>query len=84
MPQEITKQQEQEIFKEFEDLGYEIKKEDTITVITNYITTTITINLTRKYYVCTGNDGLSFQCISLQEHQLLHKLFEIWSWFDEK
>ena len=74
---------EQQILKKFEELGYEIKKEDTIIVITNHITTTITINLTRKYYICTGNDGLSFQCISLQEHQLLHELFKCWGWLDE-
>ena len=84
MPPKLAHQlAEQQILKKFEELGYEIKKEDTIIVITNYITTTITINLTRKYYICTGNDGLSFQYISFQEHQLLHELFKCWGWINE-
>lgn len=84
MTQEITKhQQEQEIFKEFEKLGYEIYQEKNYIAIKNKAKKTeITIKFNGKYYFKRNDDNF-WEIITFQEHQLLHRLFEIWGWFDE-
>lgn len=81
---------EQEVLKEFEKLGYKNKihplhshmvylmcdDEDPDLILTIYIN-----KESRVYWKSyTGNEFGSF---TLQEHLLLHKLFEIWGWFDE-
>ena len=71
---------EQAIFKEFEELGYEINssKEEMIVLYSQKRNNNhIFINKLTKSYS-------SHEDITLQEHQLLHRLFELWGFFDEK
>ena len=87
-------QQEQAIFKEFEELGYECvfsNNKKHLVLMKNVkkdkyngdYTKIISINSITKKYSCYIDESYSFDDITLQEHQLLHKLFEIWGWFDE-
>lgn len=76
----IIEQEEQKIFKEFEELGYRVcynKNDFNILALYNDKQGS-TINVFEdKTYNCSYTD------ITLKEHQLLHKLFELWGWFDE-
>lgn len=84
--------EEQKIFKEFEELGYKWKEDEIfITLINQKNGKCIKINKNLKDYKCydlfmtptllhTNNIAL---WVTLQEHQLLHRLFEIWGWFNE-
>lgn len=72
----LKQQLEQEILKEFEELGYEINSLDEEMIVlyskkrnNNHI---FIDKLTKSYS--------SHEDITLQEHQLLHRLFEIWNW----
>jgi hypothetical protein len=82
----LTKQQqEQEILKEFEELGYEIERNIDISEI--YLTNKkadckIVINKFKKIYYVREFYTPEYQMLLLNEHQLLHRLFEIWGWFD--
>lgn len=84
--QMIKEQEKQKIFKEFEELGYKIQKSvmgfNNIIYISNIENmSTIVIDTKNKLY--SKHYTISFDSsmpITLQEHQLLHKLFEIWGW----
>ena len=74
---------EEEILKEFEELGYEVDNDDvaliltlqeTLGAITKYIT--IFVSKRRKLYVT--KDG----SIGMEEHKLLNELFTIWGWIE--
>lgn len=82
---------EQEVFKEWHKLGYHIHHfydNDTGIIkakrVTKYIPSKkdngfqleIYCDFNSKTYSCNFN-------MTMQEHQLLHKLFELWGWFDE-
>ncbi len=72
---------EQEIFKEFETLGYQhidYRNVDEMRLLT-FVNKGKKINIwfDRSYSIPNDYD------LTLREHQLLHKLFEIWGWFDE-
>lgn len=85
--QQNKEQEEQKIFKEFEELGYRFREssinknviaiecfEENSNV---FCKNRIWITKSKKsYWVGLGN-------ISMQVHQLLHKLFKIWGWFDD-
>ncbi len=76
--------EEQKIFKEFEELGYEIERIGMAIYLRNKeLDVEITIWLRNKIYTCTLYKRVMAQLINLKEHQLLHKLFELWGWFDE-
>lgn len=76
---------EQEVFKEFEELGYVIIKYNwyTIRLICKELDTTIEIDTEDRWYESKYTDYDRPQCLTMKEHQLLHKLFKLWGWFDE-
>ena len=82
--QMIKEQEEQKIFKEFEELGYTIENIGSILYLRNKEQDVdIKIWIFGKEYSCSIYNRSLVSMITLQEHQLLHKLFEIWGWFDE-
>ena len=85
MPTKIE-QEEQKIFKEFEELGYGIERNTDISEI--YLTNKradckIVINKFKETYYVREFYTNEYQMLLQKEHQLLHKLFELWGWFDE-
>ena len=78
----IIEQEEQKILKEFEELGYEciINDKYFLELRAKRICNLIHISKKYKWY---GTDSEDILQIGMQEHQLLHKLFELWGWFDE-
>ena len=68
---------EQEVLKEFEKLEYRLfsKSENVIHLIDEKKSKRY-----EKFYL--ANYCLTAE-LTMKEHQLLHKLFEIWDWFDE-
>lgn len=83
--QMIREQKEQKIFKEFEELGYRIFAIENYNIcLYKYYEKyneeyAITIDLKNKCYYCDDMDIV----IDMKIHQLLHKLFELWGWFDD-
>lgn len=83
-----------QVIKKWEELGYEIRyfsksihlvKEDRLG-----FKKTIVIAMDTKWYrpiyesnMYDEDQMYQFSEITFQEHQLLHKLFELWGWFDE-
>lgn len=72
---------EEEVLKEFEELGYEISEEirycRPFMIIEKGYSIMISIDKKEKeYYTSLGY-------ISLQLHKLLTKLFKAWGWFNE-
>lgn len=74
---------EEEILKEFEELGYEVDNDDvalilslqeTLGTITKYIT--IFISKRRKLYITRSGS------IGMEEHKLLSELFTVWGWIE--
>lgn len=82
-------QEEKKIFKEFEELGWKVRfNDDYCLKLINEWYCTILIDKTLKVYECycttiQGEIEVS-SLINVKTHQLLHRLFEIWGWFDEK
>lgn len=75
---------EQEVLKEFEELEYRINTNNKDILTLSQYGKHIDINKNNKTYECYLIDvGEPYMPIELEEHQLLHKLFEIWDWFDE-
>lgn len=77
---------EQEVFDEFEELGYKIKinNDDVLQFIVKDEDVVLEINKKFKEYKEFCYCGILLpENITLKEHQLLHKLFSIWGWFDE-
>ena len=85
---------EEDIFKEFENLGYECvfsNNKKHLVLMKNVkkdkydgdYSKIISINSITKNYSCYIDESYSFDDITLKEHQLLHRLFEIWGWVDE-
>lgn len=81
--QMIREQEEQKIFKEFEELGYNITTNDKYLVIFDSNKQFIIDKTYKEYFVSNWSNEHNRYRINLQEHQLLHKLFELWGWFDE-
>lgn len=83
----LTKQQqEQKILKKFEELGYEIERNTDISeiyLINKKADCKIVINKFNKCYYVREFYTPEYQTLLLNEHQLLHRLFEIWGFFDE-
>lgn len=81
--QMIKEQEEEKILKEFEELGYshiEYSFDKNVLMMLNpKCEEYITIDLVEKYYSCYFENG-GCSKLSLEVHQLLHKLFEIWGW----
>lgn len=70
-------QQEQKIFKELKNIGWEVTFRNLKGIdFQNIIGQRISIYLTNKSYYSKAT-------LSSKTHQLLHKLFELWGWFDE-
>lgn len=80
--QMIKEQEEQKIFKELENKGYEIHKIEGYNIcLYKYYEKydeeyAIIIDLKNKCYYCESMDVV----IDMKIHQLLHQLFEIWGW----
>ena len=76
----IKEQEEQKIFKEFEDKGYKITEKiafgQAFVIEKGYSLDVIVYKTKREYKTRLGE-------ISIELHKLLHRLFEIWGWFDE-
>ena len=83
--QMIREQEEKKILKEFEeDLEYRINTNDEKWLILSQYGKHIDINKKNKTYECYLLDvGTPYVPIEIKEHYLLHKLFELWGWFDE-
>lgn len=83
----IKEQEEQKIFKEFEELGYEIVERNTdiseIYLTNKIVDCKIVINKFKKNYYVREFYTPEYQTVLLNEHQLLHRLFTIWGWFNE-
>lgn len=79
--QMIKEQQEQAIFKELEEFGWEYNEKPNNKMLFERYSQEydsydfILIHKETKTY--TSNS------IDMKTHQLLHRLFEIWGWFDE-
>lgn len=81
-------QEEQKIFKEFFKIGFVIHYSEDYKYLLDLINleemSIIKIDKKNEIYIkvdsVTDNE---FVPISKKEHQLLHKLFESWGWFDE-
>lgn len=73
---------ETEVLKDFEKLGYEIKKSDNIICLLNDYDTKIRISkVSRTYRVYYKKiSGNMIASINMQEHKLLNELFTIWNW----
>lgn len=68
---------EQDIFKEFEELGYHITKGlNSIKFYNN--------KNSKKIMIWNDKTYIANAFFTIKEHQLLHRLFEIWGWVDEK
>lgn len=83
MPTKVNIEKEEQIFKEIKELGYGVKQgllksDNYILVIYKGIGEgSLTLIIWKdKSYSCDNS-------IPVKLHQLLHKLFELWSWFDE-
>ena len=77
----IKEQEEQKIYKEFEKLGYRIiyNNDDLLEFEHVKFLNNIEINKEHKWY---GNSSENIIQLDMKEHQLLHKLFELWGWFE--
>ena len=79
---------EEEIFKEFFKIGFSVNYSEDNKYLVDLINTEemsiIKIDKKGKRYIKVNSVNYSeFVPISFEEHQLLHKLFKIWGWFDE-
>ena len=74
----------EQVLKEFEELGYEVIRIGSVMSLRNKEQASeITIWLFGREYNCTINNRAFASMITLQEHQLLTKLFKALGWFDE-
>lgn len=76
----------EQVLKKFEEMGYEIEKNNDISVI--YLTNQkadckIVINNFKKFYYVREFYTPEYQMLLLNEHQLLTKLFQALGWYDE-
>jgi hypothetical protein len=78
----IKEQQEQEILKEFEELGYKINyfTKKRIVLINFVLSEVIDIVKEYKFYSKYDLETNIYSNLTIPEHRLLHKLFEIWNW----
>ena len=92
----MEKRTENEIFKDFENVGYRIEKnrtkfadsENSISLLfeINYpdddinLIKEIDIDLTYKVYTCYEFYGGRPLSLLMHEHKLLNELFELWGW----
>lgn len=87
MPTKVNiEQEEQKIFKEFKERGYVIEQNPNtseIYLISIEFDCKIVINKFKKYYYIREFYTPEYQTLLLEEHILLHKLFELYGWFDE-
>lgn len=74
---------EQEVLKVFEEWGYHITTNDKYLVIFDSEKQFIIDKEQKQYFVSNWNNEHDRYKITLQEHQLLHRLFAIWGWLDE-
>lgn len=77
--QMLKEQEEQKIFKQFEELGYKVSEKlayGRSLIIEKGYSIVVQIYISQKKYHTVGY-------IPVELHLLLHKLFEIWGWFDE-
>ena len=74
---------EEQVFTDFKKLGYTLKHEIYRYDFKNEDDEHIIIGKRRKWY-CKKDEHTSYLPIDLREHKLLHELFEIWGWFNEK
>ena len=76
----IIEQEEQKILKQFEEKGYKgsekIAYGRALFIERNY-DLEICVYISKKEY------KTRLGVITVELHQLLHKLFELWGWFDE-
>lgn len=87
MKQMIKQQQEQAIFKEFEELGYEMwhYKKENVFEFNKYDTSNGNFFFLGKIeFDLDDKEYWSDIKFTMKEHQLLHFLLEIWGWLDEK
>lgn len=86
----LTKQQqEQAIFKKLFKIGYSVQYSKDNEFLVDFYNveemSMIKINKKSKRYIKVDSIYYtSFVPITYKEHLLLHRLFEIWGWFDEK
>ena len=71
-----TPRTEQEILKDFEKLGYEIKDYDGV-CITLKLGKIEVIDIWKAHKSYEITQGIE---ITMQEHKLLNELFEVWQW----
>ena len=79
---------EQEVFKKLFKIGFSVHYSKDNEFLVDFYNveemSVIKIDKKNKRYIKVDSIYYtSFVPISLKEHQLLHKLFEIWGWFDE-
>lgn len=79
---------EEEILKDFENLGYEVDNNE-IALALNFHeelgriirNTIIFVSKRKKRYVVRSTSEIS-QSIGMKEHKLLNELFTIWGWLE--
>lgn len=76
---------EQKIIEEFEKLGYKIMRNDEEFFIANHLIHEETIYVYKKIKKYDGSNTKTWtnKSFSMKEHLLLHRLFELWGWFNE-
>lgn len=82
--QMIREQEEQKIFKEFEELGYKIFYNGAYVVLVNDFKkiNIFTVGNAYSYTCCSTTPPTTNAYLTMKEHQLLHRLFEIWGWLE--
>ena len=72
---------EKEILKDFEKLGYKFTKSPVMfSLINSSNTKRIYIHIDTNEYTVAGSQPQVFNVLTMQEHKLLHELFECWGW----
>ena len=81
-----SKRTEQEILKDFENMSWEIIKDDEHKLAVKNKITNAQIDLYKdsKSYQCAIDLGFTIvpSFIDFQEHKLLHELFGLWGWLN--
>ena len=71
---------EEEVLKDFEELGFDIIYTRQYAIELNNDNCTIRISKYSKWYRCYDKYNKLALPVTMQEHKLLTELFQIWNW----
>ena len=73
---------EEEVLKDFKKLGYKITSNDEVSMYLEKQLYIIRVFKISKCYDCQYKYSSSSFILDLEDHKLLHELFEIWRWLE--